>query len=102
MNEKDEEIAALTDEIRYLRNARQKAQVYADAVEKRAHLIGVPCVEVIQKGPWFRIFVNGTYVDGQESAESAEAIARRLREAFTLSNDKKLQDKRRTEQETER
>lgn len=48
--------------------------------------IGVPCVEVIQKASWFRIFVNGSYIDGQENSETAETIAGRLRKAFQMPN----------------
>lgn len=84
MSERDEELEALRDEVRYLRASRDTARKCAEAARTRSMDVGKPRVDVRLVNAYYRIYVNDAYIDGQETAEVAETIANRLRKAFVV------------------
>ncbi len=87
MKDRENDAEALRDELRWLRRTQKKAVVRAAEAQERASGIERPIVEVMPPaagGLWHRVYVNGHYIDGEETADVAEQIAQRLREAFEM------------------
>lgn len=90
--EESQEIAALRDEVRYLRRRETKAIRKSNEAMARALGIERPNVEVRETGSdvfTHRVYVNDVYIDGYERLDDAERIAIRLREAFAIPISKK-------------
>ncbi len=90
----DQEHEALSDEVRYWKRKAIDAASKVSEYWKRSCAIERPNVEVrrssVDSHPvWWRVYVNGEYIDGHETEPIAEQIAARLRAAFVLKKPKK-------------
>jgi hypothetical protein len=79
-----EEAEALREEARYWRRQAKIARAQRDQSRQRVRDIAAPRVEVIEGETYWRVYVNGEYVDGQEERSVADTIAHRLRKAFEV------------------
>ena len=88
--EEHQEITALRDEVRYLRQSRKKAVERAKFAVERANLIERPIIEVRddEREGYERVYVNGVFIEGWEiEGETGHAgtFASRLRKAFSMT-----------------
>lgn len=85
MNERDNEIEALKDEARHWRRQANRARKQTKEAMDRASQVKSPIVDVrLENEQWWRVYVNGEYIDGQETECVAHKIAERLRRAFEV------------------
>lgn len=83
-NATNEEEQALREEARHWRRQAEKARAQRDEARQRASDVKHPRVEVVRGETWWRVVVNGEYLDGWEEEGTANTIAQRLRKAFEV------------------
>lgn len=86
-----EEIIALRDEVRYWKRKAKASFAKANEAFHQAAGIQKPeiCVKESETGQYFRVYVNGNYIDGHELSETASRIAKRLRDAMSMDTVKR-------------